>query len=59
MYSALGLVQALTQDYEGAVLSLHKALSLQRDATAATTLLSMVRAGAGRTQWGSWAMRTK
>ncbi|KAK8395649.1 hypothetical protein O3P69_005634 [Scylla paramamosain] len=41
-YSALGLVQALVGDYEAAVVSLHKALSLHRDHTTATTLLNTV-----------------
>ncbi|CAL4144144.1 unnamed protein product, partial [Meganyctiphanes norvegica] len=41
-YSALGLVQALLGDYEAAVVSLHKALSLHRDDTTATTLLTTV-----------------
>lgn len=41
-YSALGLVQALVGDYEAAVVSLHKALSLHRDHTTATTLLNAV-----------------
>ena len=41
-YSALGLVQALVGDYEAAVVSLHKALSLHRDHTTATTLLHTV-----------------
>ncbi|XP_042887701.1 cell division cycle protein 16 homolog [Penaeus japonicus] len=41
-YSALGLVQSLLGDYEAAVVSLHKALSLHRDDTTATTLLTTV-----------------
>ncbi|KAG0719160.1 Cell division cycle protein 16 [Chionoecetes opilio] len=41
-YSALGLVQALVGDYEAAVVSLHKALSLHRDHTTATNLLNTV-----------------
>lgn len=41
-YSAMGLVQSLLGDFEGAVVSLHKALSLSRDDTTATTLLTTV-----------------
>ncbi|KAK8721511.1 hypothetical protein OTU49_012755 [Cherax quadricarinatus] len=41
-YSALGLVQSLLGDYEAAVVALHKALSLHRDDTTATTLLTTV-----------------
>lgn len=38
----MGLVQSLLGDFEGAVVSLHKALSLSRDDTTATTLLTTV-----------------
>ncbi|XP_076067974.1 cell division cycle protein 16 [Oratosquilla oratoria] len=41
-YCALGLVQSLQGDYSAAVVSLHKALSLHRDDTTATTLLTTV-----------------
>ena len=41
-YSDIGLVQALMGHYEDAVITLHKALSLHRDQTTATTLLNAV-----------------
>lgn len=39
-YASLGLVQSHLGDYQEAIVSLHKALSLQKDHTIAASLLS-------------------